>query len=41
VPDRRTSDRRGPERDSGKGMLTTRKGERRQKTRRAKDEKAG
>jgi hypothetical protein len=41
VPDRRSSERRDPERDSGKGVLTTRKGERRQKTRRAKEEKTG
>ena len=38
-PDRRSTDRRDPERDSGKGVLTTRKGERRQKNRRAKKEK--
>jgi hypothetical protein len=39
--DRRSTDRRDPERESGKGVLTTRKGERRQKTRRAKEEKTG
>jgi hypothetical protein len=41
VPDRRATDRRDPKRDSGKGMLTTRKGERRVKIRRAKEEKTG
>jgi hypothetical protein len=41
APDRRSSDRRDPEHDSGKGVLTTRKGERRQKNRRAKKEKTG
>jgi hypothetical protein len=41
VPDRRATDRRDPKRDSGKGVLTTRKGERRVKIRRAKEEKTG
>ncbi|MEK6407251.1 MAG: hypothetical protein AABN34_09835 [Acidobacteriota bacterium] len=40
-PDRRSSERRDPERKSGKGTLTTRVGERRQKSRRSKDPKTG
>jgi len=37
--DRRSSDRRDSERESGKGVLTTRKGERRQKDRRTSGKK--
>jgi hypothetical protein len=41
TPDRRSSERREPEPKPGKGILTTRVSERRQKNRRSRDSKPG